>query len=87
MLPTETFKPAFKLVAAPFTVKPFANVPNPVLETVNKLLTPLLTIKFVAPGSTDADMDPDPILEVLTFSPEIAEAGMFDNPAPDPEKY
>ena len=50
MLPTETFKPAFKLVAAPFTVKPLVRVPKPVSETVNKVVPPLLTVKFVSPG-------------------------------------
>ena len=87
MLPVETFNPAFKLVAALFTVKPFANVPKPEFDTVNKLLAPLLTIKLVAPGCTEADIDPDDILNVLMFNPEIAEAGILDNPAPDPEKY
>ena len=50
MLPTETFKPAFKLVAAPFTVNPFANVPNPVFETVNKVAPVLTKVNEVPPG-------------------------------------
>lgn len=83
----ETFKPAFKLVAPLFTVKPFAKVPKPPFDIVNKVVPPLLTVKFVTPGETEADTDPDEILDVLMFSPEIAEAGILDNPAPDPEKY
>ena len=87
MFPVETFNPAFRLAAAPLTVKPPRNVPKPAFDIVNKLLAPLLTLKLVAPGCTEADTDPDDILNVLTFNPEIAEAGILDNPAPDPEKY
>ena len=87
VFPVETLNPAFKLVTPLFTVNPFANVPNPTLDIVNKLLAPLLTVKLVNPGWTEADIDPDEILNVLTFNPEIAEAGILDNPAPDPEKY
>ena len=87
MLPVETFKPAFKLVATPFTVNPFVNVPNPEFETVNKLLAPLFNVNEVPPVLTDADTDPVAILNVLIFNPEIADAGMLNRPAPDPEKY
>ena len=87
MFPVETFNPAFKLATALLTVSPFAKVPKPALDTVNKLLTPLLIVKLVGPGCTEADIDPDDILDVLTLSPVIADAGILNNPAPEPEKY
>jgi hypothetical protein len=87
VLPVDTFNPLFRFATAPLTVKPLANVPNPEFETVNKLLTPLFNVNEVPPVFTDADTDPVAILKVLMFNPEIAEAGMLNNPAPDPEKY
>jgi hypothetical protein len=87
VLPVDTFKPLFRFAAAPLTVKPLANVPNPEFETVNKPVAPLFNVNEVPPVLTDADTDPVAILKVLTFSPTIAEAGMLNNPAPEPEKY
>lgn len=87
MFPVETFNPAFRLAAAPLTVKPPRNVPKPAFDIVNKLLAPLLTLKLVAPGCTDAEIDPEPILLVLVLNPTIADAGILDSPAPEPEKY
>jgi hypothetical protein len=43
----------------------------------------LFKVKLVPPADTEADIDPTAILD--KFNPEIAEAGMFVNPAPDPE--
>ena len=87
MLPVETFSPAFKFAAPPLTVNPPTKVPNPEFETLNKLDAPLLTLKLVPPGCTEAEIDPDDIRLVDTLSPTTAEAGILNKPAPDPEKY
>ena len=87
MFPVETFNPAFRLATAPLTVNPPRNVPKPAFDTVNRLVIPLFTAKLVAPGDTEAEIDPDPILLVLVLNPVIAEAGILNSPAPDPEKY
>lgn len=50
---------------------------------MNKLLAPLFKVKLVPPAETEAEMFPVAILD--KFSPEIAEAGISVNPAPDPE--
>ena len=61
VFPVETFKPALRLVAPLFTVNPLAKVPNPELETKNKLVPVLLKENEVPPGCTDAVMEPDAI--------------------------
>ena len=87
VFPEATVNPAFKVVEAPFTVKPFAKVPKPELDTVNKLVPVLDKVKLVLPGCTEAEIDPEAIRLVLVLKPTTAEAGMLNNPAPEPEKY
>jgi hypothetical protein len=82
-----TLNPALKLAEALFTTKPLVNVPKPVLDIVNKLVAPLFKVNEVPPVFTEAETEPVVILKVLTFNPEIAEAGIPNNPAPEPEKY
>jgi hypothetical protein len=78
-----TLNPALKLAEALFTAKPLANVPKPVLDTVNKLVPPLFKVKEVAPMLTEALIDPVAILD--RFNPVIPVDGMPVNKAPEPE--
>ena len=87
VFPDDTVNPAFIVVEAPLTVKPFVKVPKPEFETVNKLVPVLDKVKLVLPGCTEAEIDPEAILLVLVLKPTTAEAGMLNSPAPEPEKY
>jgi hypothetical protein len=80
--PLETLRPWLKVPVEPFTVNPLAKVPNPELLTVNKLVPPLFKINEFEPGWTEADIDPDAILNKL--KPVIDEAGILVKPAPEP---
>ena len=93
--PFATTNPWFIFVVDPLTVKPVpkvpapaavqlpANVPKPVLETVNKLVPPVFNVKAVPPVATDALTTPLAILD--KFNPVIPDAGILNKLAPDPE--
>ena len=65
------------------TVNPLLKVPNPVFDTVNKLVPPLFTTNELAPINADALTDPVATLD--RFNPVIPDAGMSNKLAPDPE--
>jgi hypothetical protein len=79
-----TLNPALKLAEALFTTKPLANVPKPILDTVNKLVAPLFKLNEVPPTLTEALIDPVATLD--RFNPVIPVEGMPVNKAPEPEK-